>query len=131
VTYALTGAPTSIAIAAADFLPSIEPGLTRDGPAFAWTARVAAADAIDLRVTWTDGIWDALLPADASTVTFPALQLVPATPADVQLRYLDASDIDGLSAIAEIFAEQTADLGDLLPVPEAGELAITSGGASL
>ena len=91
---------------------------------------LVAVDPADLRVRWSGVIWDAVLPADATTVTYPALQFGPATPVGAELRYLDASDVDAFASVTELYAEQSG-ADSPLAVPATGALRLTTGTATL
>ncbi|HEY5946685.1 MAG TPA: hypothetical protein VIV40_14380 [Kofleriaceae bacterium] len=146
----VTGAPTTIAFAASDFLPPIDVTTalaTQTPTTFTWDA-AAIGDAVNLHATWSVGsgvlpvvpgphrvIWDAVLPPDASGVTLPAFgdDLAPAitpqaiVPIDVLVRYVDSDLHEGFAALlaAGVHAEETLQASTVAPRPSDGELRVS------
>ena len=77
-------------------------------------------------------IWEAVLPTDVTTLTFPsfgddfAKQLSPTSvvPLDTVLRHIDSSDLDGFDALvaAGIHAEDKLSLNRIAPRPTSGQI---------
>jgi hypothetical protein len=133
------GAPTTIAFASDDFLPSIAVSAAIATPAtITWDA-AAIGDAVNLHATWqTDAhrvIWDAVLPPDASNATLPSLDSeldtaitpVNIVPIDVLVRYVDSDLHDGFAALlaAGIHAEETRQASTIAPRPTSGQLRVS------
>jgi hypothetical protein len=147
----VTGAPTSIAWAMADFLPPVPISAAIDTlePTTLHWDPAPIGDAVDLHATWQVGasaapavpagphrvIWDAVLPPDASGATLPALgddlgaaiQPVAIVPVDVVVRYVDSDLYDGFAALyaAGIHAEETIQASTIAPRPVDGELRVS------
>lgn len=141
------GVPASIELGAADFLAPIAPSLVLDDPqapaALHWTASGAGADATDVHLAWqTAGravTWDAVLPVDATSVHFPAIDdpavtgLIepPDAPPTARLRYIDASDLDGFAALVKAGIDLTEPAAPTIATPPPdGEIRTTEAGSA-
>ena len=146
----IMGAPTSIALAASDFLApitttaTIEPGTPLT---IRWDA-MALGDAVNLHASWQIAgkayavptgphavVWDAVLPPDATSATLPAFAgelseaIAPdnVAPADVVLRYVDSTALDGFAALAAagIHVDETGQPSTVAPRPTSGDVKAT------
>jgi len=71
-TYEVRGPiPTPFDVQPERFLPPIELSTTRAGDAFAWNPAPVTADRVVLRVIAKTVTWEAILPADATTIALP------------------------------------------------------------
>jgi hypothetical protein len=136
----LAGAPSTIAFAAADFLPPVATtaAIASLAPTtITWDA-TPIGDAVNLRATWQAGgrvVWDAVLPPDASSATLPAIDgalgdaIAPAmiVPVDVLVRHVDSTAHDGFAALlaAGVHAEETLQASTIAPRPATGDIKIS------
>ena len=143
-----TGVPASIELGAADFLAPIAPSLAlqvdpQAPVALHWKASGAGADATDVHVAWqTAGrpvTWDAVLPLDATSIHFPAIDdpavTGPIEPPDAaptaRLRYIDASDLDGFDALVAAGLDLTEPSAPTIATPpQDGEIRTTEAAAA-
>ncbi len=129
-TESFTTAPTAIAVSAADLLPPVTPMPARSGDALSWTAPSLSAAAVDVRITWSEGVWDVVGPPDLASVVLPAITNTPALPSQIAVRYLAATGVTDFSAITEMFAEQTGD-DDIVALPPDGRIQVSWSQATL
>jgi hypothetical protein len=146
------GTPTAIALSDADFLPTLEPvpvAPTIEPATIQWEPTTIGADALHVHVAWAAGVkvqgivppgphlvvWDAVLPTDATSVTLPKLDgdlkmaVAPPNiaPADVMLRAIDSSAVDGFAAVvaAGIRVEETTHPSPILEAPDGGQVRVS------
>lgn len=115
----VAGVPTSIALAAGDFLPALALPATLVSPeplTFAWDAGGFPADAVRVHARWAAREWIAVLPPDATTVSVPAAALgTTEAPIEVTLAYVESSVADGFAALGVYWTD----------APRGGELEVT------
>lgn len=138
------GTPPAIAFGADDFLPPLGTNIaqktlspfTVEWPAAADTgadaAHVHASWALDTASRPRRVIWDAVLPTDATSATFPAfegeladvLSPIAVTPLDIVLRHVDSSELDGFDALvaAGLHAEDKQAPSRIVPRPTDGQV---------
>jgi len=116
-THTATGLPQAVTYTASDFLPVVTTNTTRgrlDPLAFDWQP-ASVGDALVLDAQWQNNavgvrnpiMWNAVLPPDSATVTFPildgALAVATSRPdpwnGNVILRYYDSDRYDGFDAV--------------------------------
>lgn len=131
------GVPDAVTFAEADFLTEVAPTITLASlnPLSLRWDETRLGDAVDLHATWkADGVnerggtvWDAILPPEATTITFPAFvdELAIATSRGtiesdhVLLQYVDSPAYDGFAALA---ADGVRVLDEYVHVPETNTL---------
>ena len=119
------GVPTSIALAAGDFLPELALSTTIvavEPLTIAWDAGGFPADVVRVHARWepagsTTRDWIAVLPPDATTVTVPAAALgTSEPPIEVTLSYAESSVADAFAALGIYWTD----------APRSGELKTTA-----
>ncbi|MEO8841132.1 MAG: hypothetical protein ABI591_17625 [Kofleriaceae bacterium] len=121
------GLPASIAFVAGDFLPPATTHLTRTSSAYAWTA-FGIGDLTNLHVAWSSISWDAVLPPDASSISFPDPDRAPPeSNVTMTLRAIDGPDTASFADVqAAGLRIQGLTGGTIVPPPTAGEVRETS-----
>ena len=112
ITRTMMGLPQTLTYAESDFLPGVTTNTSRgrlDPLTFDWQA-ASVGDVLVVNATWQNKavgvrkpvVWKAVLPPDATSVTFPsfddALAAATSRP-DILLRYVDSDRYDGFEAL--------------------------------
>lgn len=133
-----SGVPTSVVLAADDFLPPLDvvPAMPTLMHA-EWGASPSGGDALNLHASWTNVqrvVWDAILPPDATSVTLPdlggdygaAINPTSILPTDIVLRAIDSSALDGFAAVraAGIRAEETLQVSPIVDETVGGQVRV-------
>ncbi|NVB82832.1 MAG: hypothetical protein HOV81_30925 [Kofleriaceae bacterium] len=138
------GTPTAIAFGAGDFLPPLDTNIAQKKLSpftVEWAAAAeTGADAANVHASWELDtaarprrvIWEAVLPTDATSATFPAfegeladlLSPIAVVPLDLVLRHVDSSELDGFDALvaAGLHAEDKQTLNRIVPRATEGQI---------